>query len=55
MKTLKNQKETENTKSNEKRSEQYGCMYCEKLILIYKDDLCENCYKWYEGIKPYCT
>lgn len=55
MKENNNQKENEQSESDEKRSEQYGCMYCEKLILIYKDDLCETCYKWYESIKPYCT
>ena len=41
--------------TKKERSEQYGCMYCEQLILIYKDDLCESCYEWYESVKPYCT
>lgn len=41
--------------SDLKENVQYGCCYCEKEIVVYKEDLCYTCFKWYEGIKPYCT
>jgi hypothetical protein len=41
--------------SDLKENLQYGCLMCEKQIVVYKEDLCYNCYGWYEGVKPYCT